>query len=150
MLAFEDTVGTLTFNIAVDDFSDSQLRELRRLCNVLAGMRHIVDHCEVQLESAQIRRRDVQFATSAPLALWWTARSILFDAPLLGGLLHNYCWVWWLGNNDYNDFLWVYRAFDPDFYQCDGFAFRFQCIFCNKHYWLFCRKDGKCPHCCES
>ncbi len=150
MLAFEDTVGTLTFHVGVDHFNDSQLLELRRLCNALAGMRNIVYHCEVSLESAQIRTRVVQFATSEPLELWRTAWSMLFHHPIVGRTLQSSCWVWWLGNNDYHDFIWVYRNYDPADYQCDGFDFRFKCIFCERHYFLFCREDGRCPYCYDT
>ncbi len=136
-----DGPGTLTINLRTQAFNDDELAMLRSLTNEVASDPLSVEHCCVELESAEYQRRRMVFQTTDPVRLWERIRWYLYSNLTIGERMVVASDVHWRGTASW-DTLLIHRA-DATTLVSNPFAARVECSKCG---FCYCR-SGLFPHC---
>lgn len=136
--------STLTIDLRTLLFNEDELLVLRKITNELASDPFSVEHCRVDLESAEVRRRSLIFRTDDPERLWKRICLHLFSNSQLGERLVSQSAAYWRGETICDRIL--IHSWDAATPTRNPFKSRVECPKCGGFYVLG-NLYPRCPHC---
>lgn len=136
--------NTLTLDLRTDGLTEEELITLRKLTNDVASYTSCVEHCRVELESAEFPRRRIVLLTSDPVRLWGVVCKTLFQDAGIGGLVVRQSEAYWRGES-ICDSLMIHRWNENSFVD-EPFTSRVECQDCSGFY-IRGELYPRCPYC---
>lgn len=99
---------TLTVKLSTTGFTDEQLLKIRKICSDVSSDPLLIEHCLVDLESAEYPSRRIAFKTTEPEAVWIALRALVDADDEIGERFARQSTAYWQGMET-QDCSWIHR-----------------------------------------